>query len=179
MKTLYLEPNQIPAQLRGSYSGKQFKAIVTESVTIPIYAGLWSGGSRDTYRVVRLSDGATIEPVRHNAAPWDSGRAERKVDLEPGIAVVEHSIFCGKDAGLTFYVHPANATALLPPVVNLSDIQRKVLNVHGGIKSAYRKQELAYQKVSESDYETAKAFLIAEGYLNKAGAITTKGRNAR
>lgn len=178
MKTLYLEPNQVPAQLRGSYSGKQFKAIVTESMTIPADAGLWSGGSRDTFRVVRLSDGATIEPVNHNAAPWGE-RSEKRIQLEPGIAVVEHSIFCGKDTGLTFYVHPANATALLPPIADLTAMQRKILNIHGGIKSAYRKDELRRENISESDYESAKAFLISEGYLDKRGAITTKGRNAR
>src|SRR5215510_7328144 len=126
MNTIHLDPAMVPAGLRGAYTGKTFKARVCEQMTIPMTAGLWDGGSRDTYRMVRLEDGATIEPVNHNAAPT-SERHDVVVKLEPGIAVIEHTIFCGKDMGLTFYVHPDNAAKLLPAPVELTDHEKTVL----------------------------------------------------
>jgi hypothetical protein len=34
--------------------------------------------------------------------------------MPPNVIVVEHSIFCGKDVGITIYVRPANLAKLLP-----------------------------------------------------------------
>ena len=90
----------VPATLRRGYDGKKFKAHVCEQMTIPMTAGLWDGGSRDKYSVIRSVDGAEISPISHNAAPWNSERRDVTVQLEPGIAVVEHSMFCGKDMDL-------------------------------------------------------------------------------
>ena len=50
MQTIHLEPSQVPAALRGAYDGRKFKAVVCESVEIPVTAGLWDGGSRDLRR---------------------------------------------------------------------------------------------------------------------------------
>jgi hypothetical protein len=75
MNTIHLEPNQVPAYLRGSYNGRKFKAVVTETVTIPSDAGVWGGGSRDLYSYVMLQPDA--DPIRltgQNAAPWDRSR---------------------------------------------------------------------------------------------------------
>lgn len=193
---VHLDSNMVPAHLRQSYNGKMFKAQVCESVTIPMTAGLWEGGSRDTYSVVRLADGATIEPINRNAAPWDGSRRETIIKLEPGIAVIEHSIFCGKDMGLRFYVHASDAAKLLPAPVELSAIERTILRATTSYKSSYQgrdrydmakddagwKTSTSYGPAvnfpSRDDWNTAKAGLIARGYLNKAGAITPAGRNA-
>jgi hypothetical protein len=43
MNATYLDVRMVPAQLRGDYTGKKFKAVVCESVTIPMTAGLWDG----------------------------------------------------------------------------------------------------------------------------------------
>jgi len=106
MNAIYLDPNMIPAQLRGGYSGKKFKAVVCTEVTIRADAGLWSGGSRDTFRFVQLSTGDAIAASDNMSAPWDASRKDQHITLKPGFAVVEHSLFSGKDMGLTFYVHP-------------------------------------------------------------------------
>lgn len=192
-KTIHLDPAQVPAQLRRSYSGKHFQAVICEVVTIPSYAGNWDSGSRETYELVRLENGEAIAASDNVSAPWDA-RQDRKIELQPGFAVVRHSIFCGKDMGLCFYLRADNAAALLPPpAAELSSHQKIVLEATASFKSSYNGQD-RYQMAAPSSWqdqsirdafptraqwEQAKAELIASGHLNKAGAITTKGRNAR
>lgn len=192
--TIYLDPALVPPALRGSYAGKKFKARVCETMTIPMDAGLWSGGSRDTFQVIRLADGAALDAVQHSAAPWDASRREIEVRLVPGIAVVEHSMFRGSDMGLTFYVHPDNAAKLLPAPVELTAHEAMVLKATKSFKSSYGGKDRYQMMQDESRYaaskhtqpafptreqwDAAKAALVARGLLNKAGAITPAGRNA-
>lgn len=199
MREIHLDRNMIPAHLRRNYTGRQFAAIVTETTTIPALAGLWSGGTRDSYVIVRLADGAELPaPVHQGLHPDDKARRDTPIKLEPGIAVVRHTIFCGKDHGLTFYVHPADAAQLLPaPSAELTPHESIVLKATTTYKASYgglSRYQLAkrdatgyanHVKVPDGatfptpqEWETAKASLIAKGLLNKAGAITTAGRNA-
>lgn len=189
MSAIYLEPNQVPAILRGGYSGKKFKVEITNEVTIPSDAGLWSGGSRDTYSVIRLADGSTIAASDNISSPWNDTRRDRTIPLSDGMAVIRHSMFCGKDMGLTFYVHPDNAAKLLPPPSDeLTANEQLVINGTCQYKSSYNGQD-RYQMTCEhysreplmtrAQWDEAKVSLIAKGLLNKAGAITPAGRNAR
>ena len=195
---LHLDPNQVPASLRAGYKGRQFKAVVCVQMSVPIDAGLWSGGSRETYEIIRLSDGAAISDPVHKTGPFvDTGRRERIIQLEPGVCVRQRTIFCGKDHGLTFYLHPENAAALLPPAADLSDDEKIVLTSTRNYKSSYGgldRYDMAeadsrygappaapfesHPFMSRDDWNDTKAALIDRGLLNKVGAITTKGRNA-
>lgn len=191
---IHLEPKLVPSALRGAYAGKKFKAYVTESVTIPASAGLWEGGSRDTYRLADIATGETVPASDNASAPWDP-RKDRTIALKPGYVVIRHSIHSGRDAGLTFFVHPQNATALLPaPAAELSPHEALVLEATASLKSSYggkdryemSREDVAYGAPEKRDafptrdqWDAAKASLIARGYLNKAGAITVAGRNAR
>lgn len=192
MSVIHLEKSQVPGRLRGGYSGGKFKVRVVESVTIPADAGLWSGGSRETYRIVRLVDGAAVAGSDDMSAPWNRSRDDRAVTLQPGFAVVCHSMFCGKDMGLTFYVHPADAAALLPaPSAELRDLEKLVLKATRSYKSSYAGKD-RYQMAcndlrwdrskpaipTRAQWEEARTALIGRGLLNKAGAITVAGRNA-
>lgn len=197
MQTIYLEANQVPSVLRGGYDGKKFSARVAESVTVPSDAGLWSGGSRDVYSLVELASGVRHPMPGQNTSPFDGARQERTVTLKPGFTVVRHTIFCGKDMGLTFYVHPDNAAALLPaPAADLSPVARLVLKYTKERKASYNGRDrydmaaddfryggsaikaLGVETMpSRDEWNEAKALLISGGYLNKAGAITVKGRN--
>ena len=193
MNTIYLDEKMVPAHLRRGYAGKKFKAEVCLSVTIPSSAGLWDGGSRDVYTVIRLDDGVEYRPAFQGTAPWNK-RRDLEVKLEPGIAVVEHSIFCGKDMGLRFYVHPDNAAALLPPpAAELTSYEELVLVATSVLKSSYQGRD-RYQMAlgdyhcrkvlgnhsypTREQWSDAKASLVGKGLLNKAGAITTAGRTA-
>jgi len=189
---IHLEPNMVPAQLRGAYAGRKFKAMVCETVTIPRTAGLWDGGSRETYTAIEFETGREVT-LSSTAAPDDRSRRDNTVTLRPGFCVVLHSVFMGADSGLTFYIHPANAATLLPaPAAGLSEHESIVLTATRSYKSSYGgkdRYQMARDDVqfnaaklaafpSRDQWDAAKAALIAKGLLNKAGAITTAGRNA-
>ena len=185
--TIHLDPALVPAALRGSYSGRKFKAVVCETLSIPGHAGLWEGGSRTVYSAIEPATGREIR-VSSNAAPWDPERRnEQTVTLSPSFVVVSHSIFQGKDMGLTFYVHPDVAAKMLPAPVELSEIDKLVLSATVNYKSSYAGRD-RYQTAKHYAYgqlfptreawELAKESLASRGLLNKAGAITPAGRNA-
>jgi hypothetical protein len=110
--SIKLSGKEVPKYLRGSYTGRKFHVEVVTEVTIPSDANVWGGGSRDSYTAIRLADGATVT-LGSNEAPWSPQRQDKVIALQPDYAVVRHSIFCGKDTGLTFFVHPANAGKFL------------------------------------------------------------------
>ena len=181
MSTTYLDKAQVPAFLRAGYTGNRFRAIACETVSIPSDAGLWSNGSRDTYNALNFSLGASASLPGQSSAPWDSTRSDRSVSLKPGFAIVKHSTFCGKDMGLTFYVHPADIAALLPSdkASDLSEREIKVLAIIGGLKSAYRSDEYSRKGYSSAEIDAIKDKLLSLGLIDKRGAITTQGKNAR
>ena len=98
------------------YRGRKYRIVVTEG---PISLNShWAGGSRDYFQVVRLADGAAVT-VPQNGSGFEPASVNQGLipALQerlpaPGIAVVEHSIFCGKDIGLTLHVHPSNFDSL-------------------------------------------------------------------
>jgi hypothetical protein len=196
MTSVYIDRAQVPAQLRGSYSGTRFQVEVCEKVHIPMTAGLWDSGSRDTFHGVRLADGKQVALSDQMSAPWDNSRKSQDIAITPGFCVVEHSIFAGKDMGLRFYLHPVDAAPMLPAPVELSAFESLVLNYTVSRKSSYNGKD-RYQMAmddmrygyrpegaprpvmpSRAQWDEAKVSLIARGMLNKAGAATTSGKNA-
>lgn len=182
MKTIHLEPNQIPPGFT-SYKGRKLKAVVCEKVTLS--DTYWSGGTRSTYTAMQLSTGERVAIAR-NSAPsiFGTDYDGTNFPLKPDIAIVEHSIFCGKDMGLTFYVHPDNAAKLLPDQTdgNYSDAELCLLAATSRLKSSYagRKPRIDMMHANNFDnvaIEQAKTALIEKGLLRKNGSITTKGRN--
>lgn len=176
---IHLNKSDIPANLRAGYSGNKFKAQAVTSLTIRADAGLWSGGTRDFYYMIRLADGATCTFPGHQNAPWNKERVDKDIAIDPGFAIVRHSHFCGTDMGLEFYVNPADIAKLVPhddgPA--LCDVEIRVLYIARAYKSFARADEYRRAGISEGEADAIKARLISLGYLNKAGAITTKGRN--
>jgi hypothetical protein len=113
-------------------------------------------------------------------SPWDNNRSNRNVELRPGFAIVRSSVFCGKNLGLTYYVHPDDIVKLVPDnsTVQLSDTEKCVLRIIQGYMSFARNDEYRRAGIEAGEVEAIKARLIGLGLLNKAGAITTKGKNA-
>jgi hypothetical protein len=103
----------VPRVLKAGYAGRKFKLNILREFDVPVDANLWSGGSRETYRAIRLIDGAEIK-LGSTSAPWSRDREEKRILIEPGIVIVQHSYDCGKDMGLTFFVHPDNVVKFLP-----------------------------------------------------------------
>jgi hypothetical protein len=194
MTSIYLDPAMVPAQLRGSYRGTKFQAVLTEKTTIPASAGNWDGGSRSTYVALELKTGKAVSVSDQFSAPWDGSRVDREVTLQQGLVVVRHTISRGRDLGLTFYMNPADAVPMLPAPVDLTAHERIVLEATGSLKSSYMGRDRfqmaaedrrlldkhipGERQITRAEWETAKAALIEKGLLNKAGAITVAGRNA-
>lgn len=80
------------------YRGRKVKArLWTHPRTLDNY---WDGGSRSFYVAVRLVDGAVSDFGTDN--PFRTATHE-PVDLPSGVLLVEHTIFCGRDMGLTVW----------------------------------------------------------------------------
>lgn len=183
------------------YRGRKFKI---DNSGHPVgVTSYWDGGSRDYFVAYNLATGKTM-PVPQNGTPFDGGPiAPDGVPVPPGFLIVEHSIFCGKDSGITFHVNTADLPPFLPAPVELTDDETVVLdatqrykNTYSGetnlrFKETFRGQSMANgvaqfngkplpfpQVITMSRWETAKSALIARRFLNKAGAITADGRNA-
>lgn len=167
MQTIHLTPDQVPAAVRGDYTGRKFKAEVRESVTVPADAGQWSGGSRDRFHIVRLADGYAcgIQPGAYN--------------LNQGFAIVRESVFQGRPMGLTIYVGAADVAPLLPQpdAAPLDRAAHVALAAAGQLKSGYRIEAATREGIGRDAYAAAVDQLMAAGLLNRQGAITTAGRN--
>lgn len=185
MKTIHLtgkEPlvRTIVNKAFPSYTGNKFKLRITDSVNA---SSSWQGGSRDYFVFVQL-DGMKVSNEMPAQSQFDKAVPGLKnVGLRDGVVCVKHSIFCGKDMGITIYISESNAVPLLPAPVELTEAERIVLIATRTLKSSYdgrkiREEEAARYGVNKELYETAKASLIARRFLNKAGAITVDGRNA-
>ena len=175
----HLEKNQVPVFLRGGYNGKALKAKACTSFTIPADAGLWSGGSRDAYSAVSLADGRIATIPGQDSAPWNSIRADRIVEIKPGFCLIRHSVSCGRDCGLMFYVHPDDIAKLVPyDSCELAECEKTVLYIVSAYKRFARADEARRAGIDTGELEAIKARLIGLELLTKAGAITVKGRNA-
>lgn len=95
------------------YTGRKLRVEARESITL--YDLNYSGGTRNQYRVCALDGGKKIGSAdRFNQiAPWANPAEGQTIQIPEGAVIVEHSMFCGQDAGLTFYVNPANMPSLL------------------------------------------------------------------
>lgn len=85
-----------------NYSGRKFR--VTESKTYYM-SNYWSEGSRNYCVAVNLATGEIKEPSREAGIPWN-GAANASFDIPQGVGILERSIFCGKECGITLYVAP-------------------------------------------------------------------------
>lgn len=181
MQTIYIDkPDSFMTSVADmlGYTGRKFKLEISDRpLNVKSY---WSGGSRDYYHFIRLEDKARVDVPAQSAFDRQIAGAD-SVILPDGVICVNHSIFCGKDLGLTFIVRPENATPLLP--VNegseLSLHEKIVLSATVSLKSSFRYDEAKrYTGISRAEYDAAKDSLIANGFLAKNGGITPKGRNA-
>lgn len=177
-ETTYLESTDDAAQALAraafpTYIGRKFKVRVQEQV-----GGLttyWSGGSRDSVVAVQLSTMRAmpvpgVNPMVDHTAP--------EYKLAPDLALVVHSIYCGKDAGITFYLHPSNAAVLLTEGPTVTEREGQILAYFRSYTSAYRRVALQSAHVTDHELDS----LVARKLLtrNRAGsiAITVAGKNA-
>lgn len=185
MAIKYLEKKDIPQVILNAfpkYNGKKFRLNVCESVHL--HNAYWDGGSRTEYRAVKLDTGEVSSANSQITNPFRVPKAP-SVEIPARTAIVSHIIFCGKDVGLEIFARAEDVVLMLPPVDNLTEDQKIVLEYtrsykssYGGI-SNYRFHEASgCTGITSERWGVAKDEMIAGGYLNKQGAITPKGRNA-
>ena len=91
------------------YKGRTINVEFASTVTF--YDTNWGGGSRNSYVAVS-SDGRTAQ--LNVPAPWLNVVEGQSIEMPEYAMIVEHSIFCGKDCGITIYAHPALLPKWLP-----------------------------------------------------------------
>jgi len=92
-----------------NYTGRTFKVEFTDRITF--YDTNWGGGSCNQYSVIAMKSGKTKEVCV--PAPWVNTIEGKTIDLPENLVVACHTIFCGKDCGVTFYAHPSRQRALV------------------------------------------------------------------
>jgi hypothetical protein len=179
----YMAPKDVPTQLRGigGYIGQKYQVISATSVDIS--DNYWSDGTRSYWGVVNLVSGKTIELPEQN--PLEASSTKR-VTISPGVGVWKHTIFSGKDVGITLYLHPDNVSKLLPANANDGPTENEKLvlkytqslkNTYGGETNIRFTEAQKNHNISKENWEVAKASCIKKGWLTKAGAITNDGKN--
>mgnify|MGYP001616054290 CR=1 FL=1 len=99
------------------YHGRKIKFVVT--VDPQHFTTWWDGGSKDDVVAIELSTMRVVEFPE--SSPYEAEGASRQAYRHglaplPGIALVNQSIFCGTNTGITIYLHPDNAPKMLPAV---------------------------------------------------------------
>ena len=95
-----------------SYRGRKFYLDVVGERGLNV-ASCWGGGSRDDFTFVSVETLRTV-PMPAQSAFDRQITGAQSVQLPDGIVCVEHSIFCGKDAGVTVHIPPSMAPRMLP-----------------------------------------------------------------
>lgn len=164
------------------YKGRKF-TIKIENGTIDVRS-YWSGGSRDYFVFLRLDNLKTFEIPQQSVFDKKIQGADA-VSLLPGVVCVEHSYFCGKDMGITIYVHPDNAPTLITEKKEITRDEKIVLvftrtykNTYGGRTNIRFYEANRNMRISLDQWNSAVQSLKDKKLLNAAGSITNDGRNA-
>ena len=178
------EPNvqRLAQAVFPSYRGRKFSFEVADKVALT--GTYWDGGSRSSYGGVNLSNFQAASLPQFDPPQHGGPIQTPEVEGRPGMAVVEHSIFCGRDTGITFYVHPSDAPQLLPEPESVTEDEQIVLaftrslkNTSGGrsnirFTEAHRRYGIPADRWTAAQ-ETRKARTL----LRKNGSDTPAGRN--
>jgi hypothetical protein len=143
----------------------------------------WDGGTKYSYTLIDLATG-DVRSIPHVNPPQFGGPSRQTVVMQDGIALVEE-YYTGHRYLTTIFIHPNNAAKLLPAPVELTDDEKTVLLFTARLKPSYAgiadyRFHNARQKtgITRERWDLAKQSCINRKLLNKAGAITTEGRNA-
>ena len=179
MNTTYTDAPEVQAVVRAAFpreciSKGHLQVAPFHPVTPSSY---WSGGSRDYWAFVRLVDMTPSDALPESGSGFVPD-AKRIETLPQGFALVRVTRRNGPSLA-TVYLHPSDLTPMLPPSTTLSPDEELVVVITASLKSFARLEEAYRCGMTSARWNAAKASCIAQGLLNKAGAITTEGRNAR
>jgi len=107
MKTVKITRKQAEPVLKASFPEYRGRTIrVDFSGTVCFHDTNWGDGSRNYYHGVK-ADGTSKRMVV--PAPWVNPVEGKTMLIPSDVLIVEHSIFCGHDCGITIYAHPQYA----------------------------------------------------------------------
>jgi hypothetical protein len=163
------------------FNGHGVKANI--SPTVLFWGTMWDSGNRRTYRILHL---ATMkqQPIPTEPFMREAPEYQKNWTIPEGCVVVVH-VQC-RDEHIEIITPTNNVTPALEQTIDLTDDEKIVLNAtcsykssYGGV-SNYRFVEAKRQTgITLDRWNMAKESLIAKKLLNKAGAATIEGRNAR
>ena len=179
MTIIHVKPNdvlQIVSATFPEYHGMKVKIQAAERVTLSDLN--WSGGTRSQYRGCTLDGRKTGGADTGNMQPpWANQYEGAVVPIPPGMCLVMHSHFCGKDSGLTIYVHPSDMPKYLPSGnADLTKQEKAVLRIIRSFVSSYRREEAERFGIDMSQYAETVECLKQKGFLNGRGALTNEGK---
>lgn len=90
---------------------RKTKAFVTLADTVTLSGTYWDGGSRSTYTAVNIATLRVATAKQYNPPQFGGPTMAPKVELPPGVAIVEHGTFCGKPSTARVYVRPQDLAA--------------------------------------------------------------------
>jgi len=106
MDIVSLQTGSMLKEIVGLVSKKRKAIIARPSGSVRISGTYWNGGSRSSYFLVHIAS-KRVQPLAHHSPPQYGGPKEDPIQmLEPGYAVIEAGVFCGKPATPTVYLHP-------------------------------------------------------------------------
>jgi hypothetical protein len=103
----------IRAILAACYPAWRGRKVRVKPATTYRMSAFWADGSRDEVKAYNLVDGTVADPRSAACNPMNAA-AHVEIDIPVGVLLVEHSVFMGKDAGVTIHVHPSSLAPLLP-----------------------------------------------------------------
>ena len=186
MNITYLDGNEPNVQRLAravfpSYRGRKYSFQVADSVALT--GTYWDGGSRSSYGGVNLSNFQAASLPQFDPPQHGGPIQTPEVEVQPGMAVVEHSIFCGRDTGITFYVHPSDAPQLLPEPESVTEDEQIVLafthrkNSYGGRSNIRFTEAHSRYGITADRWTAAQEDLKARKLLRANGSVTPAGRN--
>ena len=110
----------VKAIIKASFPDYRGRKVYVDPSDRPVdVRSYWSGDSRDYFTVVDMRTLRAVG-VPQNGTPYEGGPISQDGVIPPvGYAIVEHSFFCGKDAGITIHVHPDSMPRLLTTMSNV------------------------------------------------------------
>ncbi len=160
------------------YSGRKIQVVVGKLPTQ--LNSYWSGGSKDEYCFYNLANDKA-KPVMSNHPQFERSQPR---DLDPealpdSVVLVKHTIFSGKDLGITIYAKTGAVAPLLTPPedTTLSKEELFTMILIRSLKSFARREEASKYGVTPQRYEGAIKSLVSKGYVGKNGALSTTGKN--
>ncbi len=184
-----LRRSDVPACILNAapeFKGREIKVEVAE--TCFISGTFWSEGCKNVFVAVELSTGAVSQADNGLDNPQEyGGIGSVTVPIPPGVVIVEWSRRANRES-LRVYARPGDfAPKALPAGEGAMSLDEKiVLKYTSGLKSSYAgikdyRFHSAHEEmgISRERWDAAKASCISKGWLNKAGAITTAGKNVK